>query len=634
MLYYSVLYLSPPMITPCVTPCEAVTLILSNLEVTTSTSRQLHHNHLKSMTAKSAPPSDDARVQDYLNDKLQVFSDLDSLDSLLVSVQTQQTQLRSQLSASTAAAKSARSAHASHASTLLSEARAFQKTQDSIDRRLLAATTTATTTTTASEAAEQFQAAIEKLRRLDVARGYLELLQRVAGLSGNAREAIALGDAESALKPYAELKALQAGLGRRNDAAEGAAVHLVDYVDGAAGELRREMRRRLATGLEEILEGVKWPGENVDMMGCEEGFATAMRKLLVLQLGEMEVGGGVGGGVEEEVVLLPFEVLVRPLALRFRYHFEAERPTNRVDKPEWFLAHITGLVTSYSGFLMRSVQPVLFGFEDDRIRTRDAVCEFITALLPIVRRKTRNILPRIIEHAQLLSHFIHELIKFDAELRDEFYYAPFGTQGPWKGMTHEVLVVGNGFAGWLKVEKEFALSRYHNILSASDAWVLDYDAVLPAESKPTKSTLRLKDLLENITDSYRPLISFSQRLRFLIDIQIAILDQYHERLTSSVEAFRVLSSSIARAVQGTSKEEVQSLSGLGGLERLCKVYGSAMFLENCMRDWSEDIVYLSLLLVLRTYLSNLPQSSSSSSGQTSNSVPQDPPPRRGHWRGT
>jgi len=102
--------------------------------------------------------------------------------------------------------------------------------------------------------------------------------------------------------------------------------------------------------------------------------------------------------------------------------------------------------------------------------------------------------------------------------------------------------------------------------------------------------MRLKDLLETVTDSYRPLISFSQRLRFLIDIQIAILDQYHDRLNSSVEAFRVLSSSIARAVQGTSKEEVQSLSGLGGLERLCKAYGSAMFMENCMRDWSEDIV--------------------------------------------
>jgi len=139
-----------------------------------------------------------------------------------------------------------------------------------------------------------------------------------------------------------------------------------------------------------------------------------------------------------------------------------------------------------------------------------------------------------------------------------------------------------------------ALSRYHTILAAPDAWVLDYDSVEPADSKPTKSAIRLKDLVETVTDGYRPLISFSQRLRFLIDIQIAMLDQYHERLNGSVEAFRVLSSSIARAVQGTSKEEVEALSGLAGLERLCKAYGSAVFMENCMRDWGEDIFFLEL----------------------------------------
>ena len=139
-----------------------------------------------------------------------------------------------------------------------------------------------------------------------------------------------------------------------------------------------------------------------------------------------------------------------------------------------------------------------------------------------------------------------------------------------------------------------ALSRYRTILAADDAWQLDYDSVEPAESKPTKSAIRLKDLLETVTDSYRPLISFSQRLRFLIDIQIAILDQYHDVLHSGVEKFKVMSSSIARAVQGMGKEEIASMSGLGGLERLCRVYGSAIFMESCMRDWGEDIFFLEL----------------------------------------
>ena len=35
---------------------------------------------------------------------------------------------------------------------------------------------------------------------------------------------------------------------------------------------------------------------------------------------------------EEPLVLLPLEVMVKPLELRFRYHFDGERPTNRPDK--------------------------------------------------------------------------------------------------------------------------------------------------------------------------------------------------------------------------------------------------------------------------------------------------------------
>jgi hypothetical protein len=161
---------------------------------------------------------------------------------------------------------------------------------------------------------------------------------------------------------------------------------------------------------------------------------------------------------QDGAILLPLETLVKPLALRFRYHFEGDKPTNRVDKPEWFLAHITSLVTSYAAFLTNIPQSTISSSANPLINSRDAITEFTTALLPTVRRKTKHLLPLILDQAQLLSHFIHELIKFDAELRDEFCYAPFGYEGPWKGITHEVLVVENGFTGWLKVEKECAFS--------------------------------------------------------------------------------------------------------------------------------------------------------------------------------
>ena len=80
----------------------------------------------------------------------------------------------------------------------------------------------------------------------------------------------------------------------------------------------------------------------------------------------------------------------------------------------------------------------------------------------------------------------------------------------------------------------------------------------------------------------------------MIDIQIAIFDKFHDRLASSLEAYLTLNSSVARAVQGVSKEEQAQLEGLGGLDRLCRVYGSAEFLEKKMRDWSDDVFFLEL----------------------------------------
>lgn len=467
-----------------------------------------------------------------------------------------------------------------HSERLCSQTHDFERSQVDIDRRLAA-----TQTDAAPAAAAHIAACIEKLRRLDVAQGYVELLLQVQDLAAEARRHI-VADPREALKPYTKLQLLSHDLHARNRAiAEEPAVHLVDYVERSTGALWVEMKSKLSAQLEEALDKMKWPKPDAVP---DAAFQAAFDKLLVLQGPELDSEEG------KTKTLLAFEVLVRPMGLRFRYHFEGDRATNKIDKPEWFLSHLTSLVSSYVPFLMNTVQPILSA-SDSAAAPRNATTEFITALLPMLRRKIQRLMPQLVNQPQLLSHFIHELIKFDAELRSDFLYCPHECEGDiWKGVTHEVLVVEGGFNKWLTVEKEFALSRYHTILTGEDAWTLDYDSVQAHETKPTRSALRLKDLLEAVTDTYRPLLSFSQRLRFLIDIQIAVLDMYHDRLNSSLEALLTLSSSIARAVQGTSRDEAQSLSGVAGLERLCRVYGSAVFMEACMRDWGEDIFFLEL----------------------------------------
>lgn len=83
-----------------------------------------------------------------------------------------------------------------------------------------------------------------------------------------------------------------------------------------------------------------------------------------------------------------------------------------------------------------------------------------------------------------------------------------------------------------------------------------------------------------------------------MDIQIAIFDLFHERLVEALSVYIARTSTIGRA----SREEQIKLQGLEGLERLCRIFGSADYLERAMRDWNDDVVstiyFLSLLLLI------------------------------------
>jgi RAD50-interacting protein 1 len=120
----------------------------------------------------------DVRLRDYLDDKLQTLADLESLDSLLINVRTQHSLLQQQLHDAQKDLEEAKKASVQHGTNLKASIKAFEKDQLDIDERLRQITDAETS----DEAVKLFEASMDKLNRLDVAKGYVELLQLVESL--------------------------------------------------------------------------------------------------------------------------------------------------------------------------------------------------------------------------------------------------------------------------------------------------------------------------------------------------------------------------------------------------------------------------------------------------------------------
>ncbi|KAJ4291172.1 hypothetical protein N0V90_010370 [Kalmusia sp. IMI 367209] len=543
---------------------------------------------------------DDAqiRVADYLDDKLQTPQDLGSLDQLLASIHAQHGLLKQQLHDAQRDLHDAKQASHAHHASLQDRARAFDADQADIDRRLLVVAASETS----DDAVPRFEQVLDTLQRLDVANAYVELLREVHVLSNEAQSQLQTSN-EAALAPYKQLRSLHTRLLRLQHEAEGAAPQLLYHVDQITQALRSKILDAFSSRLDQVLKKIRWPTPTATIgSALHEEWETAVSKLLDLQMPELDGAGyaqGQASNIKLPAVLFPFQVLVQPLEMRFRYHFDGDKATNRIDRPEYFLSHMTTLLNDYSGFVVDYMQPILLKqFRGTDLALNpvyiDATAAFITALLPMLRTKIGALLPKVAGQPQLLSHLMHEVMSFDTTIREDWRYdGGYGLDG-WKGLSWEFLVQGDWFGRWLQVEKDFALARYQSIVEAADFGDLDYESVDPKATKPTKGAIRVNDLLETITDRYRPLTSFSQKLRFLIDIQIAIFDKLHERLAGNLEAYLTMTTSLGRAVGGVSKEEQERLLGIEGLERLCKTYGSADYLERAMRDWSDDVFFLDI----------------------------------------
>ncbi|KAF8272961.1 TIP-1 family-domain-containing protein [Lactarius quietus] len=245
----------------------------------------------------------------------------------------------------------------------------------------------------------------------------------------------------------------------------------------------------------------------------------------------------------------------------------------------------------------------------------DAWREFICNILPFLTRHIKRTIPSLLSHPPLLAHTIYQAITFDVSLREAgFSMSRTLSQRSvgdteWQGISEVILGRKEWFDRWVEGEKTFVLDRYYEILGAKDAWTIvndtDETGDLGSDNNDlqyTMSARQLKSLVEQVTDRYSPLPNFAHRTRFLVDVQLPLLEGYHGRISSSLDAFESLSSTIVRAVPGAlgaasnsdTRNRGHPTAGVEGIMRLCKALVSGRYISNAMEGWGDDLCFLEL----------------------------------------
>lgn len=400
------------------------------------------------------------------------------------------------------------------------------------------------------------------------------------------------------------------------------ALHLVTMLNDLLERTWADIKHVLFETLTEASEKMQWPSAvNYASVSVEErgAFEKAFVDLINLQLQGDNLHKSTNPKGSRPLASqspYPLEALLRPIALRFKYHFDSTRQTNKLDKPEWFFTHILNTAHDHRSFMQTIIQRL---FQSTKYKQIDAWQEFIVLLLTLPTRKLERTIPLILSHPPLLAHTIYQSLSFDSALLEEGfkYETTMGASqrgiSTWPGLSDVILGKREWFQVWLEAEQRFMEEQYQDIVTASDAWTIAHDEKedeerrLQTELKPTNSARRIKALVEQVTDRYSPLPNFGQKTRFLVAVQLPILEQYHGRIASSLTAFEGFSSALIRAVPGAISvslggqadasvkvDTARLTSGPEGLSRLCKAYLSTKYVQHAMDSWGEEVFFLEL----------------------------------------
>ncbi|KAK7468575.1 hypothetical protein VKT23_003079 [Stygiomarasmius scandens] len=576
-----------------------------------------------------APPNVKDANQDavlFLNSTFRSLEDLDGLERSLQEVERHNNELASQFTSSEAElevlikeTKASAQSHLETAQELSLQRHLLADELEELYRGLLPSFEDGKGS---SSLLQDIEVLHRNLTELEDVKGYVQVVEHALQLSESAVQQICSLSPSSSITSVAitQFQQLQAFTLKVStvcstaaDAAGKQTLNLVIFLNKLVERTWGNIKKAVSESLLAAAEQLRWPMP-VDYAAASQNERTSFERSFMSLLDLQKLGEKINAipaeSRTEKSGLYPLEVLIQPVALRFKYHFEGTRQTNRPDKPEWFFTHILNIAHDHRTFMEAIVQRLISsaGYEDI-----NAWREFTRLLLPLLTQKLQRSIPTLLPHPSLFAHTIYQALSFDSALVEEGFELT-GTcaqdiDKKWPGISEVILGRDDWFSAWLEGEKAFAEGQYHDIISASDAWKIadDNPESNNFELKSTHSARRIKELVEQVTDRYSPLPDFVHRTRFLLFLQLPLLENYRDRISSSLDAFETLSSALVRAVPGAlgvtlgvkddtsvNVDTRHLTTGVEGVQRLCKALVSCRYIESAMEEWGEEMFFVEL----------------------------------------
>ncbi|GFO00969.1 rad50-interacting protein 1-like [Plakobranchus ocellatus] len=413
---------------------------------------------------------------------------------------------------------------------------------------------------------------VEKIAEVEKYAHYLSTVAKIEDLSSHIQASLLTESLSSAVDSFNDLTEMYTAL------QSSSCLNLLDFLKESILFWHKILKDRIAIEFEEVLKALRWPlvvttikaPSVTNVTELKERMRKLFQKLLSLQLPEsmsLESFGGNQliqkiGGVKP--LVLPLELMLKPLRKRFRYHFYGQKQTNSLDKPEWYLTQVLSWIRDHGDFLDRNIQPILDESKKGDISAR---VEFTRGLVITVMEKIFHDLPELAYEEANFSHLIDEVLLFDSELRNTYSYPPI-----LPGCL-DVLCLPEALTKWLIIEKKYAMQKIEQMLHSPSCWESQYKDISDLdEVRVPECAEGFMMLLQTITDRYRKLPVSDAKLQFL-GLQLELLEDFRMRLVQVMKT--------------------TSTAPTGHI--MCAVLNAVHYVTQVLRDWSELTFFLQLL---------------------------------------